>query len=251
MKQWYEELFIDYADTYDKEAFTQGTVGEVEFIEQEVKGDKSVKILDVGCGTGRHAVELAKRGYTVTGIDLSESQLAKAKEKAAAAKVNVTFLKHDARTVFRKGEFDLVIMLCEGGFSLMETDEMNYKILENASLALKEHGKFIFSALNALFPLCHNLESFLNENAVEGRISNTTFDLLTLREISTLTIKDDKGKERTLHCNERFYMPSEISWYLKTLGFHTIDILGCPLGKFSRGVPLTKEDFELLAVAER
>ncbi|MBN1425419.1 methyltransferase domain-containing protein, partial [Candidatus Fermentibacteria bacterium] len=74
MSQWYEELFTDYAGTYDREVFTQGTLGEVDFIEQELGGDRSKRILDVGCGTGRHAIELARRGYQVTGIDLSESQ---------------------------------------------------------------------------------------------------------------------------------------------------------------------------------
>ncbi len=75
MKQWYEELFENYAETYDKETFAQGTIGECDFIEKEFNYNKKLNILDIGCGTGRHAIELAKRGYTVTGIDLSESQI--------------------------------------------------------------------------------------------------------------------------------------------------------------------------------
>ena len=83
-KQWYEALFEDYGHKYDNESFTQGTQGECDFIEKESGSNKSLKILDVGCGTGRHSVELAKRGFDITGIDLSESQLRLAKEKAAA-----------------------------------------------------------------------------------------------------------------------------------------------------------------------
>ena len=79
MKQWYETLFENYGQKYDSESFTQGTIGECDFIEQEIDFDKSVKILDIGCGTGRHTIELSKRGYNVTGIDLSDSQLARAK----------------------------------------------------------------------------------------------------------------------------------------------------------------------------
>jgi len=82
MKQWYEELFANYASTYDKEEFTKGTIQEVDFLESEIEFDRTRQILDVGCGTGRHAIELAKRGYQVTGIDLSEDQLKKAREKA-------------------------------------------------------------------------------------------------------------------------------------------------------------------------
>ena len=82
MKQWYEKLFDNYGNQYDKESFTQGTVGECDFIEKELNYDSSLKIIDIGCGTGRHSIELTKRGYSVTGIDLSQSQLDRAREKA-------------------------------------------------------------------------------------------------------------------------------------------------------------------------
>ena len=82
MKQWYETLFENYAKGYDSENYVQGTVGEVDFIEEELGFDKSKNILDIGCGTGRHAIELARRGYKVTGVDLSKAQLERAKERA-------------------------------------------------------------------------------------------------------------------------------------------------------------------------
>ena len=93
MKQWYEALFDNYAKSYDSECYVQGTVGEVDFIEKELGFDKSKRILDIGCGTGRHAIELAKRGYKVTGVDLSKSQLQRAKEKASDAKVEIEFIR--------------------------------------------------------------------------------------------------------------------------------------------------------------
>jgi ubiquinone/menaquinone biosynthesis C-methylase UbiE len=81
-KQWYESLFENYGQKYDSENFTQGTIGECDFIEKELGFNKSLKILDVGCGTGRHTIELTKRGYSGTGIDLSQSQLQRASDKA-------------------------------------------------------------------------------------------------------------------------------------------------------------------------
>jgi ubiquinone/menaquinone biosynthesis C-methylase UbiE len=140
-KQWYELLFENYGQKYDNENFAQGTVGECDFIEKELKFDKSLKLLDVGCGTGRHSIELSKRGYSITGIDLSESLLAKAKEKAVKHDLVIDFLKHDARDLPFNNEFDVAIMLCEGGFPLMETDEMNYKILKNVTKSLNEQGR--------------------------------------------------------------------------------------------------------------
>lgn len=251
MKKWYEELFTDYARTYDQEAFTQGTLQEVSFIEKEIRKNKRVRILDVGCGTGRHAIELARRGYEVTGMDLSPSQLKRAEEKARAAGVKVKFIRKDARDFDFRGRFGLVIMLCEGGFSLMETDEMNFLILENCARSLRKGGKLIFSTLNALYPLVSSLKKILNEGAVGTRTSRIRFDIATLREDSVLEVKDDNGKTKVLRCSERFYMPSELSWLLKTLGFRKVEIFGGTVGKFSRKAKPSPKEFELLVVAEK
>ena len=251
MKQWYEELFTNYANTYDKEEFTKGTVQEVDFIESEIEFDKTRIILDVGCGTGRHAIELAKRGYQVKGIDLSKDQLKRAKEKAETEGVDVTFLQEDARRFSFEESFDVVIMICERAFPLMETDEMNFRILQNAERSLKESGKFIFTTLNALFPLYHSVKDFTNAGSTEERSNQNTFDVLTFRDHSTVTLVDDSGREKTLNCNERYYAPSEIIWLLKSLNFKVIDIYGCDIGDFSRNNPLTPDNFEMLVVAQK
>lgn len=249
MKQWYEELFSNYADTYESEIYTQGTLGEVDFIENELNHDKNCKILDIGCGTGRHAIELTKRGYNVTGVDLSGSMLKKAREKAETAGLNIDFQLADARNLPFEQEFDLAIMLCEGAFPLMETDEMNFDILKNAAKALKKDGKFIFTTLNGLYPLYHSVKDFIESHSDKGSFENS-FDIMSFREVSTLEIKDDDGNSKVLECNQRYYVPSEISWLLKTLNFNNIDIFGCKIGNFSRDDGLTTEDFEMLVVAE-
>ena len=251
MSDWYKDLFENYARAYDKESFTQGSIGEVDFIEQEINFDKSKKILDLGCGTGRHAIELARRGYNVIGVDLSASQLNRAKEKAKENGVAVRFMQEDARELNFMDEFNLVIMICEGAFPLMETDEMNYKILENAARSLKSKGKIIFTTLNGLYPLFHSVKDFVNSD-IQGTSSiENTFDIMTFRDKSTVEVTDDDGEKKNLNCNERYYVPSEITWYLKSLKFETIDVCGCKLGNFSRAYKLSTEDFEMLVIAEK
>ena len=253
MKQWYELLFENYARKYDKECFVQGTAGECDFIEAEIGRNKSLKVIDIGCGTGRHAIELSKRGYHVTGIDLSEAQLARAKEKAKEAGVTIDFQIQDARKLPFVDEFDLAIMLCEGGFSLMETDEMNFAILKSAARVLNGQGKLIFTTLNGLFPLFHSVNEFYKSAQKEGQsqCKNCSFDLMTFRDYNTAVIEDDSGNKRELKCNERYYVPSEITWLLKTIGFKKIDIFGAKLGAYSRNDKLTTDDFEMLVVAEK
>jgi len=253
MKQWYESLFENYGVKYDKEIFTQGTIGECNFIEEEISYNKSSRILDIGCGTGRHSIELAKRGYNLTSVDLSDSQLERAKQKASEEKVKIDFRKADARELNFNNEFDLVIMLCEGAFPLMETDEMNYRILQNAAAALREKGKLIFTTLNGLFPLFHSVKDFITVNTKEGNAvyEKNSFDLMTFRDYNTTVFEDDFGNKKELACNERYYVPSEITWMLKSLNFKKIDIFGSKLGAFSRKDILTTEDFEILVIAEK
>ncbi len=249
MKKWYEELFTDFAAAYDREVFTLGTLQEVGFVEREIGKDKRIKILDVGCGTGRHAIELARRGYDVTGLDLSPSQLERAREKARAAGVKVRFLRRDARDFDFRGRFGLAIMLCEGAFPLMETDWMNFRILANCAKSLKRGGKFIFTTLNALYPLASFLKGTPKE--LPGGSKAPSLDLATLRVRSVMDVTDDRGRKKTLRCDERFYMPSELSWMLETLRFRKIEVFGCTVGKFSRKVKPSPKEFELIVIAEK
>lgn len=246
---WYITLFKNYARHYDAEPFTQGTVAECDFIERELQFDKQLKILDVGCGTGRHAIELTGRGYQITGIDLSEAQLARAREKTAEAGLCIDFIQADARNLPFTGQFDVAIMLCEGAFPLMETDEENEAILSSVAKALKDTGKFIFTTLNGLYPLRHSLDDF-HETAGEGvseTWSSKGFDVLTMRDHSRVRFIDDTMETHTITSNERYYIPSEISAMLKRLGFIQIEFCGA----YNRGSQLTDEDFEMLVIAKK
>ena len=74
---------------------------------------------------------------------------------------------------------------------------------------------------------------------------------MTFRDRGILQIEDDLGNKKELECNERYYVPSEITWLLKTLDFKTIYIFSAKLGAFSRNDKLTTEDYEMLVIAEK
>jgi len=249
--QWYETLFANFGKTYDKECFTQGTTGEADFVERELGGDRSKRILDIACGTGRHAIELTKRGYHVVGFDLSEGQIRLAREKAAAAGVSVDLQCRDATQPHFHQEFDAAIMFCEGAFPLMETDQKNFAILQHAGAALRPGGKLLLTTLNALFPLFHSVKDFLDAKESGAATDKLTFDLMTFRNRAELTFTDDAGQSHTIDTDERFYAPAEMRWLLQTAGFAKVDVFGCRIGQFSREHALTHDDFEMLAVAEK
>ncbi len=251
MKQWYEELFTNFAHTYDRQPFTTGTLNEADFIEKEIQYNKGVRILDVGCGTGRHAIELAKRGYGVTGIDLSADQVTRANEKARQFGVSVNFYIQDARTISYIGEFDLAIMICEGAFPLMETDEMNFEILVNVTRALKVGGKLIMTTLNGLYPLRHSTKDFTNGNQDNFSVVSNKFNPQTMRDISTVKVEDDSGNIKEITTNERYYLPVEIEKLLSSLKYSYISIYGCECGNYKRGRPPAADDYEMLVIADK
>ncbi|HWR28175.1 MAG TPA: class I SAM-dependent methyltransferase, partial [Candidatus Thermoplasmatota archaeon] len=100
-------------------------------------------------------------------------------------------------------------------------------------------------------PLYHSVEKFhFTKDEGNTICRSNTFDLMTFRDHNITKIEDDSGNKKELECNERFYVPSEITWLLKSLGFKKIDIYGAKLGAFSRNDELTTEDFEMLVIAD-
>jgi hypothetical protein len=102
-------------------------------------------------------------------------------------------------------------------------------------------------------PLYHSVEKFCASKTEDGNATyrSNTFDLMAFRDFNITEVEDDSGNKKTLECNERYYVPSEISWLLKTLGYKKIDIFGAKFGAFSRNDKLTTENFEMLVVAEK
>jgi SAM-dependent methyltransferase len=229
--QWYAEWYRDFGEDYEREPYLASTAGDVDFVEQELGGDRSRRILDLGCGTGRHAIELARRGYRVTGLDLSPSMLERARAAARRAGVEVRLVRGDARHLPFVREFDAVVSLCEGAFSLMEDDEGDRLILAGVRQALAPGGVFVLETGNALYQIVHNLDA-------------ATFDPLTLREHFPLARATADGATFTVDCTQRYYTCPELRLLLAGLGFGRVRCYG----GFDRG-SLSRDDFNMVVVA--
>ncbi|MGH9058591.1 MAG: class I SAM-dependent methyltransferase, partial [Acidimicrobiales bacterium] len=107
------EAVADHAGAaYLRYSFTKGTAQEVGFLVEAVGLHPGMRVLDVGCGPGRHALALRAQGIDVVGLDLALAFLRTAGPGS--------WVRADARTVpFPNGAFDAVICLCQGGFGLL------------------------------------------------------------------------------------------------------------------------------------
>ena len=149
--------FVDVAERlgrgYLRYSFTKGTDQEVGFLLELLRLPAGSRVLDVGCGPGRHTVRLAQSGLAVTGIDVSRRFLQVAAEDARAAGVKPALFEVDARQMPFDAEFDAVISLCQGGFGLMGADDP--VILRRMMEALRPGGRLVMTAFSALFEARH------------------------------------------------------------------------------------------------
>ncbi len=115
---WFETAADHMGDAYLRYSFTKGTDQEVDFLVERLGLEPGDRVLDVGCGPGRHALALAERGMVVTGVDISRRFVDLANTAAAERDLPATFQRVDARRLGFDGTFDAVISLCQGAFGL-------------------------------------------------------------------------------------------------------------------------------------
>lgn len=234
MSKWYQELYENF-DTYGEEPYVQNTIKEVDFVEHVLHLNRSIRILDLGCGNGRHSLELARRGYSVTGIDLSDSMLEQGRQVAASEGLQVNFIACDARKIDFHDQFDVIIMLCEGAFSLMEEDDMDVLILHNIFQALTPGGKLVMTLPNAAMMLCKE--------------PNESFDTRTCRESFAIEKAMPDGSKKILECTQRYYTCPELGWILKHVSFKNIEFFACTDIGYDLHEKPNKSHFEFGAIA--
>lgn len=158
MSHWFEQVADHLGGAYLRYSFTLGTEQEVAFLVDALGLAPGVRVLDVGCGPGRHAHALAARGFDVVGVDISERFVALARENAPA-RASVTFSRLDARALPFEAEFDAVISLCQGAFGLSGGDgdgagrplDPDRAVLDGMARALRPGGRLALSAFSAYF----------------------------------------------------------------------------------------------------
>ena len=189
---WFEPLAEFMGPAYLRYSFTKGTEQEVAFLVEALDLQAGMRVLDVGCGPGRHALAMAARGIEVHGVDISPRfiELARAGSPAGA-----TFEVADARSLTFDSEFDAVISLCQGGFGLVGEDDPS--VLDGMVRAVRPGGRLALSAFSAYF-------------AVRFLEDQDTFDATAGVNHERTTIKNEAGDEREVDLLTSCFTPREL-----------------------------------------
>jgi ubiquinone/menaquinone biosynthesis C-methylase UbiE len=243
-KNEWEEFFDGHAPEYMNNEFTKNTLAEVDFIIEELSLAEGCRILDVGCGTGRHSIELARRGYRMTGIDLSSGMLAEARKNAAKAGVEVEWIKSNAARFELKKLFDAALCLCEGAFGLLgsadDPVEHQLSILRNINRALKPKAKTIFTVLNGM----RLIRKCNQKDVEEGK-----FDPRMMVETSPMEYDSAEGR-KNLTVKERGFVPTELVLMFRQTGFEVENIWGGTAGNWGRR-KIDLDEMEIMIVAQK
>jgi SAM-dependent methyltransferase len=221
-------------DTSRVMAFTKGTEQEVDFLIDALALEPPMRVLDVGCGPGRHSLSLARRGFDVVGVDHSADFVRLARDAATADDLAVTFEELDVRELDRPGEFDATICLCQGGFGLLGgRDEMD--VFGRVASTLRPGAALAVSAFSAAFAVRH-LE--------EGE----EFDPATgvLHEVAA--VRGPDGIEAPFDLWTTCFTARELELLARSVGLADIEVHGVTPGAYRRQVP-TLDHHELLLLA--
>jgi 2-polyprenyl-3-methyl-5-hydroxy-6-metoxy-1,4-benzoquinol methylase len=241
--EW-EEFFDGHAPVYMDNPFTKNTVQEVDFVIQALGLLKHSHVLDIGCGTGRHAIELAKRGYRVTGVDISSGMLAEAEKAARKDDVNISWVHANAAGFSSANVFDAAICLCEGAFGLLGKDddpfEHDLSILRNICSVLKPGAGLILTALNG----CRWIRLHSQEDVVSGRFNPVTMVATSQTEYGT-----PEG-QKSVVVRERSYVPTELVTLFRLAGFEVEHVGGGTAGNWGRR-SLDLDEMEVMVIARK
>lgn len=238
---WFEDLADHLGSAYLRYSFTKGTEQEVAFLIEELDLRPGMRVLDVGCGPGRHARALAALGMAVHGIDISERFVALA---GADAPPGATFQRLDARELPFDAEFDAAISLCQGAFGLAggrgaaAVADPDAVVLEGIARALRPGGRCAVSAFSAYFQVRH-LEAM-----------GSSFDALAGVNHERTTIKDEAGRDEEVDLWTTCFTPRELRLLAASAGLATEAIWSVTPGGYGRHAP-TVDSEEFLLVGRR
>lgn len=233
-------------------SWVEQTAKQVDFIERALCLTGKERILDLACGYGRHSLELARRGYRVTGVDITPSYIEDARKTAAGEGLDAEFICSDIRDVAYQGEYDAVLNLADGAIGYLENDEENLKIFRVIARALKPGGKSLIDICNREHAVMHFPKKHWEIGSDSISLPVFDYDAETKRmlyggfgivfgEVARPPASIDA------HSSTRLYSYDEVKDIFSKLGVETLN----GYGDYNLATPADHRHLQLLAVSAK
>jgi SAM-dependent methyltransferase len=233
---WFNDVAAFLGPAYLRNAFTKGTEQEVAFLVDALALEPGMRVLDVGCGPGRHSLALSERGMVVTGVDLSPDFVDLARAAAADRGLGAEFLVQDVRGLAFDAEFDAVLCLCQGGFGLLGGED-DAAVVARIARAAHPGGAVAVTAFSSYF-------------ALRWQEPGEDFDPATGLVHEVTTLRNEAGEERAADLWTTCFTARELRLLAEASGLEVVGVHGVAPGRY--GVtPVTLHDPELLLLARR
>ena len=255
-RHWFEDLADHLGPAYLRYSFTMGTTQEVDFLIDALDLAPGDRVLDVGCGPGRHALEFARRGIRCVGVDISERfvEVAGAQAEAESLADLTVFVRGDARSlgavpavasVAAEGGFDAAVSLCQGAFGLggppRSDDPQNLAadaaVLHGVRSALRPGGAVAVSAFSSYFQ-------------VRWLEDHDAFDAAGAVNHEHTEVRDPAGSIAPAELWTTCYTPRELRLLSERVGLVVDDIWSVSPGEYRATRP-TPDSHEFLLRAHR
>jgi SAM-dependent methyltransferase len=242
--EWWRTFFgPGYLALYDG-YLAERTEAEVDQLEQLLQLRPPARILDLPCGQGRHAIELARRGYDVTGMDLSAYLLDVARARASRAGVAVRWLTGDMRQPIRGETFDVITNLYTS-FGYFADDADDRAVLDAAAHMLEQGGRFVLEVVNGDRTVARFQEREWFTVGEAAVVESRLLDRGARRMVVERTVSTPTDRETSVHAI-RLYSGHELSTLLRAAGFAPVVCYGDWSGE-----PLTADSRRVVVIATK
>ena len=223
-KAWWEEIFDDDYLRSQPTYSDRQTQKEVDFFQAAMGVEPGGMLLDLGCGSGRHAVEFSKRGYQVVGLDLSLAMLARAAELAQRAGQKINFIHGDMREMAFEATFDGVY--CVGTSFGYFDEETNARVLTGIHRALKRRGVLVLEVVNRDYLINQQPSMVWFEGDGCVCMEESSFNFITSRLRVKRSLLFEAGRQVEHEFSFRAYCLHEIGQFLHAGGFRVAEVSG-------------------------
>ncbi len=223
MAEWFEEWFNteEYLNVY-RHRNDEDAEKLVRLILSNIRLNEGADIIDLACGSGRHSILFAERGYNVTAVDLSENLLNVARMTAENLGLDIDFVNADLRNFCITSKFDLAVNLFTS-FGYFESDKENFSLFSDACDLLNPGGYFVIDYFNAEFVkkhlIAHSEDSFNGQRIIQER------KIVGDRVVKDITIANNGTRKKYIE-SVRMYSNTELEDAIEKSGLNIYKTFG-------------------------